>query len=99
MNRVRKTDLLFTTHTVYKIAHQQIYIENVSSNLERHCDPPCQNGGACAEDKNNPGNLICYCPSGYSGEACEYSKYQLLKRTLIGVFFNLMLIHGLFNTF
>ena len=36
------------------------------------CNPPCMNGGKCAEDHNE--NLVCFCKPGYSGIQCEHSK-------------------------
>ena len=37
------------------------------------CNPPCLNKGVCDEDHN--GNLVCFCPPGYSGIQCEHSKH------------------------
>lgn len=37
------------------------------------CKRPCQNGGRCVSD---PG--ICWCTSGFFGEACEFSKYKIV---------------------
>jgi len=45
--------------------------------IERVCDPPCQNGGVCAEydDGVDGDGEICLCPNGYFGDACE-NKYD-----------------------
>ena len=42
--------------------------------LERICIPPCENNGVCGADPRDPDELICFCPSGFFGDACEQRK-------------------------
>ena len=41
--------------------------------------PPCQNGGACAN--NNIGGYICICVNGYTGVNCQHSMFFKLSIT------------------
>ena len=52
-------------------------------NLERICDPPCENNGVCGADPSDPDELICFCPSGFSGDSCEKSKSYTCE-TILG---------------
>jgi hypothetical protein len=52
--------------------------------LEIECDPKCENHGVCGTDPSNPdGDPICYCPSGFFGEACGQRKYAYRTNKVI----------------
>ena len=59
---------------IYNTSNMNIFrVKTLYNFLEIECDPSCMNGGVCDVDHN--GNLVCFCPPGYSGIQCEHSMF------------------------